>query len=52
MLRIPDSIMNQFLLESDSYFGNIYSKMVSDKKIPKPIIDSIFKFDFTTKTNK
>lgn len=52
MLGIPDSIMYQFLLESDSYFGNIYEKMLSDKKIPKPIIDSIFKFDFETRTNK
>lgn len=52
MLGIPGSIINQFLLESDAYFGNIYKQMLSDKKIPKPIIDSIFRFDFETRTNK
>ena len=52
MLEIPDSIINQFLAENDAYFGEIYKQMLSDKKIPKPIVDSIFRFDFETRMNK
>lgn len=52
MLEIPDSIINQFLAENDAYFWEIYKQMLSDKKIPKPIVDSIFRFDFETRMNK